>query len=204
MPIRRRMVPWAKPEHEEAHEVQDEQQVDRRRSRPGTPRSPPSLLGTIHESPGPSGPGPRKGSSGFRRVATGRSASGRSVAVRVRSGAEVAVHVGWRGPRVTAATAAIDLVLGQRPVVGGEHQPEGETASVVGQRPAAVDVEQLDRGEQRPGVAADGRLDLAAPVGRRRRRRRGRARRPDGATASARAAPPAGHRTGRPRRAPPR
>jgi hypothetical protein len=72
----------------------------------------------------------------------------------------VAVHVA-RQPLGDVGDGTIDLVLGERAVGGGEHEPERETASAVGERPATVDVEQLDGGEQRPRVPADGRLDLA-------------------------------------------
>ena len=64
-------------------------------------------------------------------------------------------------PSATSATARSTSSSVERAVRRREHEPERETASVVGEWPAAVDVEQLDRREQRAGMPADGGLDLA-------------------------------------------
>ena len=48
-----------------------------------------------------------------------------------------------------------DLGLGQRAILAGEDEPEREAALVVGQRPATVAVEQVDRAQERPTMAGD-------------------------------------------------
>jgi hypothetical protein len=73
----------------------------------------------------------------------------------------MAIHIGGE-TGTHRGHSRIDLILREGPVGRREDEPEGETASVVGQRSAAIDVEQLDRREQRARVATNGGLDVSS------------------------------------------
>ena len=64
---------------------------------------------------------------------------------------------------MTRGDRVVELGVGQRPLVVAERQPVGQALVGLGQRLAAVDVEQRDVAQQRPAVAPDGRLDRRRP-----------------------------------------
>ena len=97
---------------------------------------------------------------GRKRTDGWSDASERSGVVRggpVRSGS---VPRGRRSARRHLGDHRVHLGLGERAVVVAQRQPVGQALLVVGQRPAAIDVEERQRAQQRPAVAADRRLDL--------------------------------------------
>ena len=176
--------PLGEAEDEEADEIQDDQQ-DRPCSIPWMksryPRMPPCAC-------------PPRRRSRARVAAAYPRAARRSGAHAVDVGARGAVRSGQ--VRKRAPTSAVepgddrrdgrvDLRLGQRPLVVAQGQPVGEALVAVGQRPAAVDVEQGHVAEQGPPWRRIGASTLAAAVSSRRRRRPGRARRRDAGTARA-------------------
>ena len=159
-------------EHEEAHEEEHDEQVGR--------PDPVQERAHIHVFVPPY-PGPRrrrerrKGSSGHpaaaRRTTARRAASvggpvgsgavGRCAGAP-RSGPEARPDVGGHAGH-HRGDDRVELRLGQGPLVVAQLEPVGQALVALGQRPAAIDVEQRHAAQERAAVAADGRLDVARP-----------------------------------------
>ena len=155
------------PQHEEADEVQDDQQVDR----PDPAEDFPEIHVRLRADRS------RQSRSRARLAAAVRTPQGTrqyhlaSADAAERCGPEASRQVRKRAPRssvrplTTRGDRLVDLGVGQRPLVVAERQPVGQALVGLGERLAAVDVEQRDVAQQRAAVAPDGRLDRRAAGG---------------------------------------
>ncbi len=84
---------------------------------------------------------PRKGSSAFFGVATGRGGPAERYFLARPSPAQATVHVAPEACR-DRGDGGIDLRFDQRPLIRREGEPIGEALLVVAQRAPAVDVEE--------------------------------------------------------------